>query len=143
MTDDSVLASDAERDAVVDLLQLAHAEGRLSDDEVGQRIGAALAARTRGQLAELTADLPGTAVAVPPMYDSVPVPAPAQPPVPVRNDLRSQWTAWAIASSVTFVVWGITAATAGAWYPWFLWVAGPWGAVLLVKTLTGRGGGDA
>ena len=54
-----VRASDAERDLVVDRLDRALATGRLDPDEYSERVGAAYAARTRGQLADLTADLPG------------------------------------------------------------------------------------
>jgi hypothetical protein len=141
MRDDAVLASDAERGDVVDMLQQAHVEGRLTQAELAERIGAALAARTRGELARLIEDLPGSGPAgVPAVYGAVPVPEPVGPALPERSELRAAWTAWAIASSVTFVVWGITAIAATQWvFPWFLWVAGPWGAVLLVKTLTQRG----
>ncbi len=51
-------ASDADRDRVLDVLREAAAEGRLTPDEVDERMEAALAARTLGELAALTADLP-------------------------------------------------------------------------------------
>ena len=51
-------ASDAERDAVAARLREAHAEGRLTLDEFAERLDAAFAARTRGDLAVLTRDLP-------------------------------------------------------------------------------------
>lgn len=50
-------ASDADRDAVLDLLGAAAADGRLTLAEHGERAGRAHAARTLGELAELTADL--------------------------------------------------------------------------------------
>ncbi|MGH3274495.1 MAG: DUF1707 SHOCT-like domain-containing protein [Streptosporangiaceae bacterium] len=50
-------ASDADRDAVFDLLGRAAADGRLTLEEHGQRAERAQAARTLGDLAELTADL--------------------------------------------------------------------------------------
>jgi hypothetical protein len=53
-----VLASDADRDAAASLLSEAFAEGRLTADEHGERARAAYAARTRAELARLTADLP-------------------------------------------------------------------------------------
>ena len=53
--------SDQDRDAVVQLLQAAFAEGRLSDDEFDTRTRAALTARTEADLSELRADLPGPA----------------------------------------------------------------------------------
>jgi Domain of unknown function (DUF1707) len=54
----AVRASDGERDQVVALLQRHFAEGRLTQAELEERAGAALAARTRDQLRALTADLP-------------------------------------------------------------------------------------
>jgi Domain of unknown function (DUF1707) len=49
---------DAERNRTADLLKEAHAGGYLTLEEVDERLGAALAARTRGQLDRLVADLP-------------------------------------------------------------------------------------
>jgi hypothetical protein len=57
-----IRASDGERDQVVALLQRDFADGRLSQAELEERVGAALAARTRDQLQALTADLPGADV---------------------------------------------------------------------------------
>jgi hypothetical protein len=54
----AVRASDGERDQVVALLQRHFADGRLTQAELEERVGAALAARTRDQLRALTADLP-------------------------------------------------------------------------------------
>lgn len=53
-----VLASDAERERACTILREASVDGRLTLDEFSQRIGRALAARTRDQLAEVTRDLP-------------------------------------------------------------------------------------
>ena len=58
----AIRASDGERDQVVELLQRHFADGRLAQDELEERAGAALAARTRDQLRALTADLPGADV---------------------------------------------------------------------------------
>jgi len=60
-------ASDGERDAVVQRVQQAFAEGRLDDTEFDQRVRAALTARTHSDLDVLLTDLPaaaGTAPAV-------------------------------------------------------------------------------
>jgi Domain of unknown function (DUF1707) len=54
-----VLASDADRDALAGVLSSAFAEGRLTAPEHAERIRAAYGARTMGELAGLTADLPG------------------------------------------------------------------------------------
>jgi hypothetical protein len=50
-------ASDADRERVVDVLNAALADGRLTDEEHAGRIHAALTARTLGSLAGLTLDL--------------------------------------------------------------------------------------
>jgi hypothetical protein len=54
----AVRASDAEREQTVALLQGSFADGRLTQAELEERVGAAYAARTRVQLRDLTADLP-------------------------------------------------------------------------------------
>jgi hypothetical protein len=56
---DSLRASDADRDAVIGRLRDAAGEGRLEPDELEQRVGGALRARTYGDLAGLLVDLPG------------------------------------------------------------------------------------
>ncbi|GAA3233815.1 DUF1707 SHOCT-like domain-containing protein [Nonomuraea helvata] len=50
-------ASDADRERVAQVLQDAHADGRLTLDELEERLGVLYSARTLGQLAELTTDL--------------------------------------------------------------------------------------
>ncbi|WP_255946915.1 DUF1707 SHOCT-like domain-containing protein [Streptomyces odontomachi] len=51
-------ASHADRDRVVDVLRVAAGDGLLTADELDERLEAALSARTLGELAVLTADLP-------------------------------------------------------------------------------------
>ena len=51
-------ASHADRDRVVDALRIAAGDGRLSAAELDTRLESALSARTLGELAGLTADLP-------------------------------------------------------------------------------------
>lgn len=55
-------ASDADREQAAERLRQAATEGRLHDDELEERVGAALAARTYGELDTLVADLPPAAV---------------------------------------------------------------------------------
>jgi hypothetical protein len=61
-------ASHADRDQVVELLRVAAGDGRLSAEELDDRLERALTARTYAELAALTADLPATpgAVVAPP-----------------------------------------------------------------------------
>jgi Domain of unknown function (DUF1707)/Cell wall-active antibiotics response 4TMS YvqF len=69
--DTRILASDAERERGIALLREAVAEGRLTLEEFTERVEAAQVARTGGDLAGLTGDLPG--------------PMPALAPVPVAS----------------------------------------------------------
>jgi Domain of unknown function (DUF1707) len=75
-------ASHEDRDKVVEVLRAAAGDGRLTAEELDQRLDAALTARTYAELASLTADLP----AVP----ETTVSGPAQKPKDlIRFDLRS------------------------------------------------------
>lgn len=51
-------ASYDDRDRVVDVLRVAAGDGRLTPEELDDRVGAALTARTQGELAALVSDLP-------------------------------------------------------------------------------------
>ena len=52
------LAASADRERAIGILRAAFAEGRLSQDELDDRVGRTYAARTYGELWALTADLP-------------------------------------------------------------------------------------
>lgn len=69
---DDLRASDRDRERVAAQLHAAAAEGRLTMDELGDRLGVLYAARTYGELVPLTRDLPAPAAGSPP-------PAPARP----------------------------------------------------------------
>lgn len=58
MNDPELRASHEDRDRVAQLLRVAAGDGRLSADELDQRLEKALTARTMGELAELRRDLP-------------------------------------------------------------------------------------
>lgn len=60
-----VRVSDADRDQVAGVLREALAQGRISADELEERLSRAYAARTFGDLEPLTSDLPDEAAAVP------------------------------------------------------------------------------
>jgi Domain of unknown function (DUF1707) len=82
-------ASHADREQVVGALKAAFVQGRLTADELDERVGQALAARTYAELAALTTDLPA---------DPAPArePGPATQPAPARQpapDRRPQNTA--------------------------------------------------
>jgi hypothetical protein len=63
--DDSLRVSDAERDEVLRTLGDHAAVGRLTLDELEDRSGRALTAKTRGDLATLTSDLPAEGASSP------------------------------------------------------------------------------
>jgi len=67
---DAVRASDDEREAVVERLRTASAEGRVTLEELTTRTEAAYAAQTRGELARVTADLPEARAAATPAQPS-------------------------------------------------------------------------
>jgi hypothetical protein len=58
-------ASAADRERAVDVLKAGYAEGRLTKEEYDSRADQAFAARTLGDLARVTADLPGGHLAQP------------------------------------------------------------------------------
>ncbi len=67
-------AGHADRDQVIETLKNAFVHGRLTKDELDARAGQALTARTRAELAALTADLPASPQAAPSAQ------SPARPP---------------------------------------------------------------
>ncbi len=123
--------SHAERSVVAAGLQRAHDAGQLDLDEFDQRVRAVWAARTRGDLARVTADLP-------------PLPPPP-PPARVFSDdapglaMKALTIVWLSLAVVNAVVWGIVEYTVGSVHPWFLYVALPPGAVLGILYALGIG----
>lgn len=135
----SLRASDADRDGTVERLWTAYAEGRLSDPELHDRLGAALAARTVADLAPLVADLPQ-----PRQSPANQPPAPRAPSTTRIDPLRAAWAVWFTVVAINVMIWALVALGAQEWiYFWPAWVAGPWGAVLLSRTLLGGLGAGA
>jgi hypothetical protein len=64
-------ASHEDRDRVVDVLGVAAGDGRLTAEELDERVEAALTARTMGELAVLTTDLPAETAGVAPEVKDV------------------------------------------------------------------------
>jgi hypothetical protein len=99
---ESLRASDADRDALIDRLRKAAAEGRLEPDELEERVEHALRARTYGELARLVSDLPQPSVAR------------RRPRSPVRPVATLALTTIALAA-VAIVVLAVVALTAAWW----------------------------
>lgn len=131
-------AADADRQAVVERLRRAHDEGRLDLSEFDDRVRSAYAARTYAELDRLTSDLPAAAAR------DARLPAVAEPDWPTaRRGLvrRILGSAWFFASFVNFMIWVVVCIATASWfYPWWIWVAGPWGAVLIARWLSARAG---
>jgi hypothetical protein len=102
-TDDPIRASDADRDTVVATLRDAYTVGRLTLDEFDERMAAAYAGKTWGDLRLLTIDLPsqpilGTdvpgrqlpAAAGLPSHPPRPVPDPGAGPQPPDTQRRGR-----------------------------------------------------
>jgi hypothetical protein len=107
-------ASDDDRERVVDELRRHAAEGRLSVEELEERIERTLAARTQGELAALTRDLP----------ERPPEPAPAPRP---RSGPRPDVRVFVAVMALLILIWALS----GAGYFWPLWPLVGWGFFVL------------
>ena len=111
--DRAVRASDAEREDVSRQLGAHAAAGRLTPEELGERLDAAYAARTHGELMRLLEDLP-----------AAPVPRAEDPARAVaRRRLAHRAGAAAIASLVCVAIWAAAGASGSFWPIWVMLVA--------------------
>jgi hypothetical protein len=139
MPEPHLRAADADRTAVAEILGRHMSAGRLTMDEYDERLARAYAAKTYGELDQITADLPSTDVA--PRPAAAPAAPAAHAPGGWDADPHS-WRSWLTTSLIVLVIWAATSlATWEFLYFWPVWVIGPWGAVLLAQTLTRRGDG--
>ncbi|MGY1811205.1 DUF1707 SHOCT-like domain-containing protein [Blastococcus sp. SYSU D00820] len=146
-------AADSDRAAMATVLGEHMAAGRLTVAEYEERLAAAYAARTYGELDDLVADLPA------PRATGVAAPEPRTEPAQGAcqpwgawgmgmhawgwggwaggSSLRAAWASWLTTSLIVVTIWLATSIGSGdLLYPWPVWVVGPWGAVLLAQTLT-------
>ncbi len=103
-------ASDADRDAVVELLRQHGAAGRLDIDELRERIGRALSSKTFGELDGLTADLPGAVSAAPA--------APYRPPW--ARPLFLIGAELAVINFFFVAIWFVAGASGSFWPGWLI-----------------------
>jgi hypothetical protein len=114
--------ADADRDRAVDRLRAAASEGRLDPDELEERVTKALAARTQGELDQLTADLPAP---------HVPAPRPDRSLV-----LRGRAASFLTPNVVCIAIWAATGA--GSFWPgWVLLGTGIAFALFLIRFVLG------
>ena len=114
-----VRVSDADRERVVDELRAHAAEGRLTVDELEERVQRALGARTATELVALTRDLPER---------------PAPSPLASRWWDRPELRTYLAVMALLVAIWAL----AGAGYFWPVWPAVGWGFFILTGP-KGRG----
>jgi hypothetical protein len=155
-SDPRIRASDDDRERAVTLLREHHAAGRLTVEEFNERMDKAYAAKTLGDLDELMSDLPAIDLyrlpdASLPRHYRRQIPghgsymeavggAVVRPHGRFSPAWTAAWSSWFTVTLVCFVVWALS----GAGYLWPLWIAGPWGAIMLGRWISGShpGGGS-
>lgn len=144
MPEPHLRAADTDRAAVATALGRYMAEGRLTLEEYDERVARAYAARTYGELDQLTEDLPksGRAQTPEPVRWANPTPVracgPMAGPWAGRGYHGSPWRSWLRTALIVVTIWAVSSiASASLLYFWPIWVIGPWGAVLLSRTVSG------
>ena len=145
-SDPRIRASDADRDRTAALLREHHAAGRLTADEFNERLDKAYAAKTLGELDELLADLPGidlyqlpdagwSAGAVARRAHAAAVADGARIGRPHLRRPGGPPGIVAVGEPGRFP--GLAAQRGHPGNLWFLWVAGPYGVILLGRWISG------
>ena len=147
MPEPHLRAADVDREAVARRLDHHLASGRITVAEYEDRSARAWAAKTYGELAELTADLPAepaehrvSLAKEPPAGATRPAQQhagqPACGPWARGGSLRAAWAGWLTTGLIVLTIWLATSLSSGELLPfWPIWVIGPWGAALLARTL--------
>jgi len=137
MASEEMRAADADRQQVAERLRAALDEGRLDLSEYDDRLQRAYSAKTYGELQLLTTDLP------------VPAIRQSAPPRPVDADVRRRWLIhiwdeYVTAVAICVAIWVISGISGdgGFGHFWPVWVAGPWGLLLIWRTVTGLAQGE-
>ncbi len=115
-----ILASDTDRDRVAERLREAAAEGRITAEELEERLERAFSARTEAELEPLVADLPAPTRAAPQRR--------RRRRGPDADHLR----AYLAVSVMLVAIWALT----GAGYFWPIWPIMGWGIGVIAE----RGG---
>ncbi len=132
-------AAEADRRHTIAELQRHYVDGRLGEDELGDRISRALAARTFGDLQALLRDLPASS--------PFPEPAPPSPATPrarrsaltPEHGFRAHLVSYLAVMALLLAVWLLT--TPGGYF-WPMWPMLGWGIGLVkhARAHTGRCG---
>jgi hypothetical protein len=138
---DQMRAADADREQVAGRLREALDEGRLTLDELDERLREVYAARTFGDLDRVVADLPAPR---PPEQSQLAPVSPTRPVPPSRHEptpklaswLSYLWRVWLVVVGINLVIWFLVSIGNGdPVYFWPMWVAGPWAAVNIGLTI--------
>src|SRR3954447_8864744 len=105
-------ASDADRERVAERLREHYGEGRLSDDDLSERIDAAYRARTISELEGLTVDLPSTQG-----------PGHRRPRSALETSVRIHLATYLVVNLLLIGIW----AASGGGYFWPIWPILGWG----------------
>jgi Domain of unknown function (DUF1707) len=112
MSDSDLRAADADRERIAERLRQAAAEGRLTPDELEERLEVALSARTYAELDGLVGDLPRRE---------------AEPPPAPRRRMRPELQTFLATSLLLVAIWALT----GAGYFWPVWPIVGWGLFVI------------
>ena len=159
-SDPKIRASDHDRDRTAALLREHHAAGRLTLEEFNERLDKVYTAKTMGELDALMADLPAIDLYQLPDASLRRVRPGGErgggegggggnPRLPWLHPpgafmathgsfspaWRAAWGTWLSISSICFFVWLVTGGSLAN--PWFLWIVGPWGLLMLGRWITG------
>lgn len=139
--DEGLRVSDEDRERTAQRLARAQAEGRLELAEFDERVRAAYGATTRADLAPLTVDLPAEGPRAPAGSLERPAAVGARRRPPSRSGAAAAVGVWAVVSAINLGIWVVVSlAVAAPVYPWWVWVAGPWGAALALGLAAERSG---
>lgn len=126
---DEMRAADADRQAVAEKLKAALDEGRLDLHEYDERLQQTYAAKTYGDLGGLLTDLPVYAGGGPATRTQDHL---------TRRWLLHIWSTYVPVVAITTVIWLVSSIAAqDLLYFWPVWVAGPWGVLLIWQTVGG------
>lgn len=124
-------ASDADRNAVAQRLQGAVDEGRLGLADYDERLQQAYAARTYGELALVTADLPA------PVPDRTVVAK--EKAAAERAQWWDEWRSWLAGAIIMIGIWGAVSLASGEFKGfWPAIPLGIWAAILIASAVSGK-----
>lgn len=121
---DGELVGDREREAHAELLADATAAGLLTVDELDARLARTWAARTAGDLATVTADLPQELVA---QHRS------SRARHEARAGALGHLRAYLAVMTLLVAIWAAAGLSEGGWYPWPVWPALGWGIPVVLQ----------